>query len=89
MEKYYVNLRVEGGKSEINELLSLLAKIQYLGQIGANDTIPVVVDGDGSGQLKFTTTDTDNNLIDDYKIEEFKKQVQERNSKIDPHWIGE
>jgi hypothetical protein len=89
MEKYYVNIRVEGGKSEINELLSLLAKIQYLGQIGANDTIPVVVDGDGSGQLKFTTTDTDNNLIDDYKIEEFKKQVQEGNSKIDPHWIGE
>ena len=35
MEKYYTNVRIEGGKSEINEILSLMAKIQYLGNSGA------------------------------------------------------
>ena len=35
MEKYYANVRIEGGKSEINEVLSLMAKIQYLGNSGA------------------------------------------------------
>ena len=89
MEKYYVNVKIEGGKSEINEILSLFAKIQYLGSVGSTVTIPVVVDGDGSGQLKFTTTDTENNLINDFKIESFKKEVNNGVEEIESYCIGE
>jgi len=89
MEKYYINVKIEGGKSEISEILSLFAKIQYLGSLGATVTIPVVVDGDGSGQLKFTTTDTENNLINDFKIESFKEEVNNGVEKTESHWIGE
>ena len=89
MEKYYTNVRIEGGKSEINEILSLMAKIQYLGNSGATSTIPVVVDGDGSGQVSFCTTDTESNLVDEFKLEEFKKQVDSGAEKTEAHWIGE
>ena len=89
MEKYYTNVRIEGGKSEINEILSLMAKIQYLGNSGATATIPVVVDGDGSGQVSFYTTDTESNLVEEFKLEEFKKQVDSGAGETEAHWIGE
>ena len=89
MEKYYVNVEISGGQSEINEVLSLLAKIQYLGAVGASCTIPVTVDGDGSGQLRFKTIETEENLIDNYKLESFKNQVDSGAEKTENHWIGE
>ena len=30
MENYYVTVKISGGNSELNEILNLLAKIQYL-----------------------------------------------------------
>jgi hypothetical protein len=89
MENYYVNVEISGGKSEVNEILILLAKIQYLGAVGATCTIPVVVDGDGSGQLRFKTLETEGNLIDNYKLEGFKNQVGSGAEKMTDHWIGE
>jgi len=86
MENYYVNVKISGGQTEINELLILLAKIQYLGEIGACCTIPVTVDGDGSGQLKF---ETDGNLIEKFKLESFKNQIREGAEILENHWIGE
>ncbi|MEK6829032.1 MAG: hypothetical protein AABY15_02815 [Nanoarchaeota archaeon] len=87
MEKYKTTIEVTGGKEELNELLHLLAKIQYLGRIGSSDTIPVHVDGDGSGQLQFKTIDGEENLIDQFKLEKFKEEV--KSEKIESHWIGE
>jgi hypothetical protein len=89
MEKYYINVEISGGKSEINEVLSLLAKIQYLGSVGASCTIPVVVDGDGSGQLMFQTLETDENLIEKFQLESFKDQVGSGVEQTENHWIGE
>ena len=89
MENYYVNVEISGGKLEVNEILILLAKIQYLGAVGATCTIPVVVDGDGSGQLRFKTLETEGNLIDNYKLESFKTQVDSGAEQTEAHWIGE
>jgi hypothetical protein len=33
------------------------------------------VDGDGSGQLRFETLETEGNLIEQFKLESFKNQV--------------
>jgi len=89
MENYYVTVKISGGNSELNEILNLLAKIQYLGSVGATCTIPVVVDGDGSGQLRFETLETEENLIDSYKLESFKIQVDSGAEQTEAHWIGE
>ena len=92
MENYYVDIRVTGGKEEISELLVLLTKIQVLGSVGSNRTIPVTVDGDGSARLRFETTSTEDNQID--KIRDFnsiKKFIEEVESgeDISGHYIGE
>jgi len=89
MENYYVTVKISGGNSELNEVLNLFAKIQYLGSVGATCTIPVVVDGDGSGQLRFETLETEENLIDSYKVESFKTQVDSGAEQTEAHWIGE
>ncbi len=89
MENYYVTVKISGGNSELNEVLNLFAKIQYLGSVGATCTIPVVVDGDGSGQLRFETLETKENLIDSYKLESFKTQVDSGAEQTEAHWIGE
>ena len=89
MENYYVTVKISGGNSELNEVLNLLAKIQYLGSVGATCTIPVTVDGDGSGQLRFETLETEGNIIDNYKLESFKTQVDSGAEKTENHWIGE
>jgi len=89
MENYYINVKISGGQSEINEVLSLLAKIQHLGSIGSTCTIPVTVDGDGSGQLRFETLETEKNLVNEFKLESFKDQVSSGAEKTEAHWIGE
>jgi hypothetical protein len=92
MENYYVDVRVSGGKVEIQELLELLTKIQILGSIGSNRTIPVTVDGDGSARLRFTTTSTENDQIEKMKefrsIQKFISEVEEGGD-ISEHYIGE
>ncbi len=67
----------------------MITKIQYLGNVGATRTIPVVVDEDGSDQLRFKTLETDNNIIDTFELEKFKSQVDSGIDKLDDHWIGE
>lgn len=87
MEKYYINIKVEGGKEEILEFLSLCAKIRHLGRVGANRDILLQVDGDGSGQLEFETTDFPENLIDKISLEEFEKSIDD--GTVEKHYIGE
>jgi hypothetical protein len=91
MENYYVDVRVSGGKEEIRELLELLTKIQILGSIGSNRTIPVTVDGDGSARLHFTTTSTDEDevkkIMEFKSIQKFISEVEEGGD-ISEHYIG-
>jgi hypothetical protein len=91
MENYYVDVRVSGGKEELRELLELLTKIQILGSIGANRTIPVTVDGDGSARLRFTTTSTEEDevkkIMEFREIQKFISEVEE-GSNISEHYIG-
>ena len=87
MEKYYINIKVEGGREEISEFLSLCAKIRHLGRVGANRDILLQVDGDGSGQLEFKTIDFPENLIDKISLEEFEKSIDD--GTVEKHYIGE
>ncbi len=87
-----MDIRVSGGKPELRELLELLTKIQILGSIGSNRTIPVTVDGDGSARLRFETTSTDEDQIEKIKefrsIQKFISEVEEGGN-ISEHYIGE
>ena len=72
MIKYKANIEITGGSEEISEFIQLLAKIQMLGEAGANRTIPVAVDGDGSGQLSF--------MVKDIKPEPIKELIKRSRS---------
>jgi hypothetical protein len=91
MENYYLDISVSGGKEEIQELLELLTKIQILGSVGSNRTIPVTVDGDGSARLRFITTSTEEDQIEKIKefrsIQKFISEVEEGGD-ISEHYIG-
>lgn len=95
---YNLNIKVVGGKEEISEFLLLLAKMETLGDVGANRTIPVAYDGDGSGNLKFEALDGQINMIGQLKdsIQKGKKlNMDDENfltqidNKIETHYIGE
>lgn len=92
MERYYIDVRISGDKPEIQEMLELLTKIEILGSVGANRTIPVTVDGDGSARLSFKTLNTEENQIERMRefrsIEKFIKEV-ESGEDISGHYIGE
>ena len=92
MENYYIDVRISGGKEELRELLELLTKIQILGLIGSNRTIPVTVDGDGSARLRFTTISTEEDQIDKIiefrSIQNFISEVEDGGN-ISEHYIGE
>jgi len=47
------DIRVVGQEPEIKEFINLCKVIQSLGRHGANRTIKLSVDGDGSGRLAF------------------------------------
>lgn len=92
MENYYIDVRISGGKEELRELLELLTKIQILGLIGSNRTIPVTVDGDGSARLRFTTISTEEDqiekIIEFRSIQNFISEVEDGGN-ISEHYIGE
>lgn len=51
--KTIMTLEVIGGQSELIEFLKVCGAIQWCGNVGASRDLPVSVDGDGSGQLRF------------------------------------
>ena len=69
-----LDLTVIGNEIEINELLFILRKIEWCGNIGASRTLPIHVDGDGSGRLHFY-------------VKQVPKE--EQGKKVDPSWIEE
>lgn len=99
MNKKYIEMKVIAGEEEIREFVQLLAKISYLGDVGANRAIPVQVDGDGSGQLDFEVLDENGkNVVEqlkevmrnDEKIHLDKYSFEEQiDGEMETHYIGE
>jgi len=53
MSKKFINLKVVGGEPELESFLTACSMIQKLGLRGCSRKLSLVIDGDGSGQLKF------------------------------------
>jgi hypothetical protein len=77
-----MNIRVVGQKSELKDFIRLCKVIQRLGQVGSCRKIPLIVDGDGSGQLSFYGIDENNEPV------EFNSEGVDVD-KIEEMWIGE
>ncbi len=93
-------IEISGGNAEVLEFIALCAKIEILSSVGANRTIEVVVDGDGSADLKFNAIATVESQIGDHLIEvdliemwkeknrnQFIKQIDL--NEMHEHFIGE
>lgn len=88
-----ITIEVVGEESELLEFVALCAKIELLGMWGCNRTIPVEVDGDGSGRLIFSSfADVkDKGTVDlmhawcNYGQDDFKIQID---NEIKTHYIG-
>lgn len=99
MAKFYYDIRVTGSQDELQEFLQLLAKIEYLGITGANRELVVVVDGDGSGQLNFSTLNENEPKVYEKVLDivkagqrlrgDTKPFRQQINGEMDKHYIGE
>jgi hypothetical protein len=102
MKNYFLDIKIVGGDKEINEMIQLLSKIEFLGRVGAHRTIPVEVDGDGTGRLRFEVIDENRKMELSKKLDippeivslgdlsrediKFRKQVDDQD--IDIHYIG-
>lgn len=53
MSRKYMEMKVVGFEPELKEFVRVCQMIQECGRVGTCRTIPVVVDGDGSGKLSF------------------------------------
>lgn len=90
-----INIEVSGNKEDVLSFVGLCSKIELLGLWGANRTIPVDVDGDGSADLRFKIeAEVENegtvDLIDEWwkhNRDKFNEEVD--NNKIKTHYIGE
>jgi hypothetical protein len=92
----HIDLRIEYyDTADLKDLLSLLRKIQWCGEVGAGRKIPLTVDGDGSGRYDFhihqkDITNSQIKNIRDIVIlnPEYMKEVEDGED-FKPHYIGE
>jgi len=84
MKKYYIDIKVTGNKTDLKDFLLLCKKIEYLCIVGSSTEIPLHVDGDGSGDLRFDFKGIEVE-IDKEKME---KELNTGN-KLSSHFIGE
>jgi hypothetical protein len=49
----FLDIRISGEDEEIRELLIILRKIEWCGDVGAGRSMPIYIDGDGSARLSF------------------------------------
>ncbi len=92
-------IEICGSHTEVLEFIQLCAKIELLSSVGANRTIKVTVDGDGSADLKFTARaliENENGGKDNVDLVElwkeknrnqFIKQID--SGEMEEHFIGE
>lgn len=93
-------IEITGSDTEVLEFIALCAKIELLSSVGANRTIEVTVDGDGSADLKFNAIAITDSEAGDSIIEvDLVKMWIERNrnqfieqidsDEMQEHFIGE
>ena len=62
----FMDIRVVGLESTLKEFVRVLGYLQKCSQLGTCRTIPVRIDGDGSGKIKFAIIDPNSNQPMDY-----------------------
>lgn len=87
----YIDIRITGEHEELRELLVILRKLQWCGDIGAGRTLPIYIDGDGSGRLSFEIKRDDKlvNLRDFVNLDSEKMKKVSDGDDFETHWIGE
>lgn len=96
MEKKFIDIRVTASSDEdLRDFLIALRKIQYCGDIGANRLLPIVIDGDGTGQIDI---EIHNKELDNKNLKNIRKIVALDQNKLkkvadgenfETHYIGE
>lgn len=91
--KKYVDIRVTApSDADLRELLMLLAKIEECGRQGMSRTIPVQVDGDGSGQYRFVMLEGKSesaNVSDIVTLDKEKMKQVEEGKDFETVYLGE
>lgn len=87
----YLDIRISGEDEEINELLIILRKIEWCGNIGAGRTLPIYIDGDGSGRLSFHIKRNDEfkSICDIVKLDKDSLEKVSNGDDFEEHYIGE
>lgn len=87
----YIDIRITGEHEELRELLVILRKLQWCGDIGAGRTLPIYIDGDGSGRLSFDIKKDEKfvNIRDFVNLDSEKMKKVSDGDDFETHWIGE
>lgn len=71
--KKYIDIRIVGHQAELTEFLKICKFIQTFGTYGTSRTVKVIVDGDGSGHLRFSMLEKSEEIdIPSFKKEEIE-----------------
>jgi hypothetical protein len=92
----FIDVRISAlSDADLKDVIISLRKIQYCGEIGSNSLLPIQIDGDGSGIIKF---EIHKNEIPNPNLKNFKDFVELNSDEMDrvlngeyfkTHWIGE
>ena len=84
MAKRSVQLKIYGDDAQILQFLELCKKMEYMGNIGSSRLVPVYVDGDGRGRLRFDF----GNFKADIDKQEFQKEIHKNGRDVKQIYIG-
>jgi len=94
-ERKYIDLRVTAISDEdLKDFLIALRKIQWCGDVGASRTLPIHIDGDGSGSIDVSIFDENSesgfkNLREIIILDETKMKKVSEGDDFETQWIGE
>ena len=84
MAKRSVVLKIYGEDKQIIQFLELCKKMEYMGNIGSSREIPLFVDGDGIGRLRFDC----GNFKADIDKQKFQKELHKNGKTVEKIYIG-
>lgn len=92
--KKHIDIRVTAlGEEELKEFIIALRKIQWCGNVGASRTLPIHIDGDGSGGMKFEIINkAGDEMIDISTIVNLDEKAMDKvayGDDFETHYIGE
>ena len=83
-KKRVVNLKVYGDEKQITQFLEFCKKMEYMGNIGSSRVVPVYVDGDGRGRLRFDF----GNFKAEIDKQKFQKEIHKNGRNVEQIYIG-